>query len=168
VRFVVVFGIPESAKQAAVADISSWLAGGELRHRIAERHPLTAAATAHEAVERGPRGKVLLEVSDGSAAEPSPPEREAGPPAPDEPAGRLEPADEETVTPVRDEGVFAPDEGTSAPNGEFAAPDRPVSIPDERTPTPDEEVPAPPEPTGEGPDGPAPGDEDRGSSRSQD
>ena len=77
VRFVVVFSMPESAKQGAVADISSWLASGELRHRIAERHPLEAATAAHEAVERGPLGKVLLDISDGTPVAAAPPELES-------------------------------------------------------------------------------------------
>ncbi len=65
VRFVIAFGMPESAKQSAVADITSCLESGELVHRVAERFPLDAAAAAHEAVERGPLGKVVLEISDG-------------------------------------------------------------------------------------------------------
>ena len=62
VRFELVFLMPEEAKRKAVEDLSGWLAEGELHHRIAERFPLEDIADAHEAVESGPLGKVLVEL----------------------------------------------------------------------------------------------------------
>jgi NADPH2:quinone reductase len=63
-RFVLVFMMPEEAKQKAVADISGWLEGHHLRHYVARRFPLEEAAAAHEAVERGPIGNVVLELGE--------------------------------------------------------------------------------------------------------
>jgi NADPH2:quinone reductase len=63
-RFVLVFMMPEEAKQKAVADITGWLEGHHLRHYIARRFPLEEAAAAHDAVERGPIGHVILEVGE--------------------------------------------------------------------------------------------------------
>ena len=109
VRFVIVFSMPESAKQGAVADISSWLASGDLRHRIAERHPLEAAAAAHEAVERGTLGKVLLDISDGKPATVVPQEPESQ---------SIESRDEESAPLAAGEGDADPSER----NQEIAAP----------------------------------------------
>jgi NADPH:quinone reductase-like Zn-dependent oxidoreductase len=64
VRFVLVFEMPEAAKQKAVADIGRWLEAGELRHYIARRFPLRETAAAHEAMERGAIGNVLLDIAD--------------------------------------------------------------------------------------------------------
>jgi NADPH2:quinone reductase len=63
-RFVLVFMMPEAAKQKAVADISGWLEGRQLRHYIARRFPLEEPVAAHEAVERGPIGNVVLEIGE--------------------------------------------------------------------------------------------------------
>lgn len=52
-RTVLVYDMPEDAKQAAAKDIVSLLAGDTLLHRVAERWPLAEVAGAHEAVERG-------------------------------------------------------------------------------------------------------------------
>jgi NADPH:quinone reductase len=63
-RFVLVFMMPEEAKQKAVADITGWLEGHHLRHYIARRFPLEEAVAAHDAVERGPIGNVILEIGE--------------------------------------------------------------------------------------------------------
>jgi NADPH2:quinone reductase len=63
-RFELVFLMREKAKQAAVSDISSWLVDGSLHHHLADVYPLKDTAAAHEAVEGGPLGKVLLNLSD--------------------------------------------------------------------------------------------------------
>jgi NADPH2:quinone reductase len=63
IRHVLVFQLPDALKQQAVADISQWLAGGQLTHQIAERFSLENTVSAHLAVERGTLGKVLIEVS---------------------------------------------------------------------------------------------------------
>ncbi|MGH6886274.1 MAG: zinc-binding dehydrogenase, partial [Geminicoccales bacterium] len=63
-RFVLVFEMPEAAKQEAVADITRWLEAGELRHYIAKRFPLRETGAAHQAMERGVIGNVLLDIAD--------------------------------------------------------------------------------------------------------
>lgn len=61
-RFELVFLMPEEAKQRAVKDLTKWLTDGELRHTIADKFSLEDIAAAHEAVESGPLGKVLLDL----------------------------------------------------------------------------------------------------------
>ena len=61
-RFVLVFIMPEAAKRQAIADIGRWLEAGELRHYIARRFPLAETVAAHEAMERGVTGNVVLEM----------------------------------------------------------------------------------------------------------
>ncbi|HIC52523.1 MAG TPA: NADPH:quinone reductase [Gemmatimonadetes bacterium] len=62
VRFELVFMMPEKSKAAAVSDITKWLAEGRLQHNVAEVFPLEQAVGAHQAVEAGPVGKVILNV----------------------------------------------------------------------------------------------------------
>jgi NADPH:quinone reductase-like Zn-dependent oxidoreductase len=63
VRAVLVYVMPEAAKQAAIADIHRALVGGALRHRIARRLPLARIAEAHELVERGGlNGCVIVDI----------------------------------------------------------------------------------------------------------
>ena len=63
VRFVIVYAMPESAKQFAIADIEKALDGGQLQHRIAANVPLDEIARANELVEGGSiRGCVVLEI----------------------------------------------------------------------------------------------------------
>ncbi len=63
-RLVLVFVMPDDALRQAGADVSTMLARGALRHRIAERFPLERIAAAHEAVERGTAiGKVVVEIA---------------------------------------------------------------------------------------------------------
>jgi NADPH:quinone reductase len=56
--------MPESAKQAAVEAITQLLEGGKLRHHLGPRFPLESAIQAHQAVERGAIGKVVLDVAE--------------------------------------------------------------------------------------------------------
>jgi NADPH:quinone reductase len=64
-RFVLVYDMPEPAKQAAVQEITRLLVGGKLRHLPGPRFPLESARQAHQAVEGGAIGKVVLEVAEG-------------------------------------------------------------------------------------------------------
>jgi NADPH:quinone reductase len=63
VRFVLVYDMPEAAKQAAVQDITALLEGGKLCHLPGPRFPLESAPEAHQAVEGGAIGKVVIEVA---------------------------------------------------------------------------------------------------------
>ncbi len=62
VQHVLVFGMPEAAKTQAVSDISKWLGAGQLHHHLGPRFTLDQIAAAHEAVEAGAFGKVLVEL----------------------------------------------------------------------------------------------------------
>ena len=59
-RLVLVLGIDEARKLEAVRDITTWLAQGALFHSLGPAFALDAIADAHEAVERGAVGKVLV------------------------------------------------------------------------------------------------------------
>ena len=62
-RFVIVYAMPESAKQAAIDDITSALADGKLQHRIAKVLPLAEIAAGNELIEQGSiRGAVILSI----------------------------------------------------------------------------------------------------------
>jgi NADPH2:quinone reductase len=63
VRFVLVYDMPEPAKRAAVQEITRLLEGGKLRHLAGPHFPLEAVRQAHQAVEGGAIGKVVLEVA---------------------------------------------------------------------------------------------------------
>ncbi|MEM1175381.1 MAG: NADPH:quinone reductase [Pseudomonadota bacterium] len=72
IRTVIVFGMPESAKDHAVADIERALSKGRLIHRISEKMPLDEIARGNELVESSfginagesrIRGGVVLEIS---------------------------------------------------------------------------------------------------------
>lgn len=60
VRMVLVYAMPEPAKQAAIADITAALANGALRHRVPHRLPLARIADANELVERGGQGGCVV------------------------------------------------------------------------------------------------------------
>jgi len=61
VRFVIVYAMPESAKQDAIRAITDALERDALRHRIARTLPLDGIAEGHELIESGRvRGCVLL------------------------------------------------------------------------------------------------------------
>ncbi len=63
IRSVLLYTMPESAKQAASADITRAIEEGALRHAIGRRLPLEQVAEAHELVEKGAViGNVVLEV----------------------------------------------------------------------------------------------------------
>ena len=62
-RMVLVYVMPEAAKQAAIADIGKYLAADRLQHRIAHRLPLEEIARANELVEQGGvRGCVVVDI----------------------------------------------------------------------------------------------------------
>ncbi len=63
VRMVIVYAMPESAKQMAIAAIDEMLAAGALQHRIAHTMPLDEIAKGNEIVEQGSiRGSVILTI----------------------------------------------------------------------------------------------------------
>jgi NADPH2:quinone reductase len=59
-RFVLLYGMTAGALDAAVAGVSGALAAGALTELPVRRFPLSETAAAHEAVERGVTGKVLV------------------------------------------------------------------------------------------------------------
>jgi NADPH2:quinone reductase len=63
VRFVIVYAMPEAAKQFAIADIERALDNNLLHHRIAATLPLGRIAEGNEVVEQGSiRGCVILTI----------------------------------------------------------------------------------------------------------
>ncbi len=63
VRFVIVYAMPEAAKQQAIADIDDALREGRLQHRIAATMPLADIAAGNKLIEEGSiRGSVILNV----------------------------------------------------------------------------------------------------------
>jgi NADPH:quinone reductase len=64
VRFVLVYDMPEAAKEAAVHEITQLLEGRQLRHLSGPHFPLESVRQAHQAVEGGAIGKVILEVAE--------------------------------------------------------------------------------------------------------
>ena len=63
IRMVIVYSMPESAKQFAIADIERALSGDQLQHRIAQTFPLDDIAKSNELVEQsGVRGSVVLQT----------------------------------------------------------------------------------------------------------
>lgn len=63
-RLVLVYAMPEEAKQQAITDISALLNKNELKHRIAYSLPLEQIAKGHQLVEQGGfYGAVVLDVS---------------------------------------------------------------------------------------------------------
>ena len=61
-RFVLVYNVPAEWLARAVDDVSAALAGGDLSELPAHRFALDDIAAAHEAVEGGAVGKVLVDV----------------------------------------------------------------------------------------------------------
>ncbi len=60
-RTILVYTMPEAAKQAAIQDISAALSSGKLKHNIAQRFSLAEMAAAHEAQDSGKIiGKVIV------------------------------------------------------------------------------------------------------------
>ncbi|MDR0360209.1 MAG: NADPH:quinone reductase [bacterium] len=62
-RFILVYEMPEAAKEQAVRDITAALEARDLPPMDFVRYPLADTAQAHEAVEQGAVGKVLIEVA---------------------------------------------------------------------------------------------------------
>mgnify|MGYP001815212004 FL=1 len=63
VRLVIVYAMPESAKEHAIADIEQALLADRLQHRIAHALPLDDIAKSNELVEQGSiRGAVILTI----------------------------------------------------------------------------------------------------------
>ncbi len=65
VRNVLVYDMPEPAKEAAIADITAWLEAGALTHLVGPHFPLEQVAQAHRAVEGGAIGNVIVDVGEG-------------------------------------------------------------------------------------------------------
>lgn len=61
-RFVLVYGVADDDLDTAVAGVSAAVADGALPALPAVRFPLARVAEAHDAVERGTPGKVLLDL----------------------------------------------------------------------------------------------------------
>ena len=63
IRLVIVYAMPESAKQAAIDDIDHALGENRLRHRVAHVLPIDKISEAHELIEHGGfRGCVLVKT----------------------------------------------------------------------------------------------------------
>jgi NADPH:quinone reductase len=63
IQIVLVYTMPEAAKQAAIRDINTVLSGGALKHNIAQRFSLQEVAAAHDAQDSGQMvGKAIVEV----------------------------------------------------------------------------------------------------------
>jgi NADPH:quinone reductase-like Zn-dependent oxidoreductase len=63
IRTIIVYAMPDGAKDHAIADINKSLTDGWLQHRIARRMPLDEIARGNEIVEQGDcRGAVVLEI----------------------------------------------------------------------------------------------------------
>ena len=64
IRMVLVYAMPEDAKQSAMDDIEAALGDGRLQHRLAHVLPLDEIARAHELIEQGGfRGCVVVKTS---------------------------------------------------------------------------------------------------------
>jgi NADPH:quinone reductase len=61
IRTLVVFQLPDELITQAVGDINGWLSAGKLTHDIGPKFPLAETVKAHQAVEAGAVGKVLVE-----------------------------------------------------------------------------------------------------------
>jgi NADPH:quinone reductase len=62
-RFMLVYTMPQEAIDQSVADITQMLRDGALTEPQFHHFPLEQAAAAHDAVEQGATGKVLIDVS---------------------------------------------------------------------------------------------------------
>lgn len=64
VRFVLIYEVPQSARDQAARDINRLIAAGKLKHQIAEVFPLERIAEAHERMEEGRAvGKLLVRIA---------------------------------------------------------------------------------------------------------
>ena len=64
VRNVLVYDMPEPAKDAAIADITAWLEAGALTHLVGPHFPLEQVVQAHRAVEGNAIGNVIVDVAE--------------------------------------------------------------------------------------------------------
>jgi NADPH2:quinone reductase len=62
IRFILLYGIPAKAADLAVTDICRAVAAGALTELPVTRFPLERVAAAHDAVQAGTVGKVLVEI----------------------------------------------------------------------------------------------------------
>ncbi|HYL31957.1 MAG TPA: NADPH:quinone reductase [Stellaceae bacterium] len=63
VRFVLIYEVPQNARDHAARDINRLIAAAKLKHQIAEIFPLTRVAEAHERMEEGRAvGKLLIRL----------------------------------------------------------------------------------------------------------
>lgn len=63
IRLMIVYEMPEPAKEQAIADTTRYLEKGRLRHRLAHVVPLDEIARAHELIEQGGfRGCVVVNI----------------------------------------------------------------------------------------------------------
>ena len=65
VRNVLVYDMPEPAKDAAIADITAWLEADALTHLTGPHFPLEQTVQAHRAVEGNAIGNVIVDVGEG-------------------------------------------------------------------------------------------------------
>ncbi|AFY57239.1 Zn-dependent oxidoreductase, NADPH:quinone reductase [Rivularia sp. PCC 7116] len=64
IRTILVYTMPQDAKEAAIKDITAALKAGKLHHNIAQLFSLTELASAHEAQDSGKMiGKAIVEIS---------------------------------------------------------------------------------------------------------
>lgn len=64
IRTVLVYTMPQEAKQVAIRDITAALEAGALHHNIARRFPLSEVAAAHEVQDGGEMiGKAIIEIA---------------------------------------------------------------------------------------------------------
>jgi NADPH2:quinone reductase len=61
-RFMMLYTVPEKALRRAITDVTAALTAGDLTPLPAHRFTLDETAAAHDAVERGAVGKVLIDV----------------------------------------------------------------------------------------------------------
>jgi len=59
-RFILLYGVPSTALDAAITDITAALTAGALTEPPVHRFPLSEITAAHEAAERGVVGKVIV------------------------------------------------------------------------------------------------------------
>lgn len=60
IRSVLVLQLPAELKAQATSEITGWLTAGKLTHEIGPRFPLAETVKAHQTVEQGAVGKVLV------------------------------------------------------------------------------------------------------------
>lgn len=60
IRLVIVFQLPSELKKQAIQNITNWLSAGQLSHDIGPKFSLAETVKAHQAVEQGAVGKVLV------------------------------------------------------------------------------------------------------------